>query len=116
MVPRQIKYQRDYLYGALSVTGGDAHFAHLPSMSQEWDESYLRDLAFIEPDAVRVLIRGQAGFHMRYGDPRLPSNVRIVGLPPYSPELNPCEHLWDIVKDEIANKVFPTTSNRKRHA
>ena len=26
-------------------------------------------------------------------------------------ELNPCEQLWDIVKDEIANKVFPTISN-----
>ena len=111
VVPRQIKYQWDYLYGALSVTGGDAHFAHLPSVSQEWDESYLRDLALIDPNAVHVLIRDQAGFHLRDGDPRLPSNVRIVELPPYSPELNPCEQLWDIVKDEIANKVFPTISN-----
>ena len=110
VVTRQIKYQWDYLYGALSVTGGDAHFAHLPSVSQEWDENYLQDLAHTAEDAVHVLIRDQAGFHLRDGDPRLPGNVRIVDLPPYSPELNPCEQLWDILKDDIANRVFPNIS------
>lgn len=108
VVTRQIKYQWDYLYGALSVTGGEAHFAHLPGVSLEWDENYLRDLAATDGDAVHVLIRDQAGFHLRDGDPRLPGNVRIVDLPPYSPELNPCEQLWDILKDDIANRVFPT--------
>jgi transposase len=24
-------------------------------------------------------------------------------LPPYSPELNPCEQAWDAIKDEISN-------------
>ena len=38
-----------------------------------------------------------AGFHHRDGHAALPSNVRIVRLPPYSPELNPVEKLWDIV-------------------
>ena len=31
--------------------------------------------------------------HLRDGAPRLPARVRIVDLPPYSPELNPCEQL-----------------------
>ena len=105
---RQIKYQWDYLYGALSVIGGEAHFAHLPAVSQQWDEHYLRDLATTDADAVHVVIRDQAGFHLRDGDPRLPANVRIVDLPPYSPELNPCEQLWDVLRDAIANRVFAT--------
>jgi transposase len=108
VVKRQIKYQWDYLYGALSVMGGEAHFAHLPSVSLEWDEGYLRNLAATDAAASHVLIRDQAGFHLRDGDARLPRNVRIVDLPPYSPELNPCEQLWDILKDDLANKVFPT--------
>ena len=33
VVARQIKYEWDYLYGALSVIGGEAHFAHLPGVS-----------------------------------------------------------------------------------
>ncbi|MEO5912965.1 MAG: transposase [Luteolibacter sp.] len=55
-----------------------------------------------------MLIRDQAGFHLRDGDTRLPSRVRIIDLTPYSPELNPCEQLWDIVKDDIGNRVFET--------
>jgi len=33
--------------------------------------------------------------------------VRIIDLPPYCPELNPCEQLWDILKDDLANQIFP---------
>ena len=108
VVTRQIKYEWDYLYGSLGVVSGEAHFAHLPSVSLEWDQSYLCDLAASDPNAIHVLVRDQAGFHLRDGDPRLPPRVRIVNLPPYSPELNPCEQLWDIVKDETCNRVFAT--------
>jgi transposase len=108
VVARQIKYQWDYLYGALAVIGGDAHFAHVPSVSLAWDEGYLQDLAASDAQAVHVLIRDQAGFHLRDGDARLPARVRIIDLPPYTPELNPCEQLWDLVKDELANRIYAT--------
>ena len=108
VMTRQSKDEWDYLYGALSAVGGEAHFAHLPGVSLEWDRSYLRDLAAGDPEAIHVLVRDQAGFHLREGDPRLPARVRIIDLPAYSPELNPCEQMWDIVKDETCNRVFPT--------
>lgn len=108
VVDRQIKYQWDYLYGALSLVGGEAHFTHLPGVSLEWDAAYLENLAATDAEAIHIVVRDQAGFHLRDGDARLPARVRIVDLPPYSPELNPCEQLWDLVKDEIANRVFAT--------
>jgi transposase len=110
VVTRQIRYEWDYLYGALGVVSGDAHFAHLPGVSLEWDRSYLEDLAASDPEAIHVLVRDQAGFHLREGDPRLPERVRIIDLPPYSPELNPCEQMWDIVKDGTCNQVFATVA------
>jgi len=78
-----------------------------------------------DPETIPVLVRDQAGFaslrsplrgslrlavslrsaHLRDGDPRLPELVRIVDLSPYSPELNPCEQMWDIVKDDTSNQV-----------
>ena len=79
-------------------------------MSLEWDRSYLEDLGAGDLEAIHVLVRDQAGFHLREGDPRLPGRVRIVDLPPCSPELNPCEQMWDIVKDEICNQVFATVA------
>lgn len=102
----QIKYEWDYLYGALEVTRGEAHFCQIGGANLEWDRLYLQDLAATDPQAIHILIRDQAGFHLRDGDPRLPANVRIIDLPPYSPELNPCEQLWDLIKDELGNRIF----------
>ena len=108
VVTAQIKYQWDYLYGALDVLGGEAHFCQIPSVNQAWDRAYLEQLAASDPGAIHVVIRDQAGFHLRDGDERLPQRVRIIDLPAYCPELNPCEQLWDIVKDQIGNQVFGT--------
>ena len=117
IVTRQIKYQWDYLYGALGAVGGDVHFMHVPGVSLEWDGAYLEALAASDPTAVHVVVRDQAGFHLRDGDARLPERVRIIDLPPYSPELNPCEQMWDIVKDDTCNHVHKTIGElRKRIA
>jgi len=37
----------------------------------------------------------------------VPESLVLLRLPPYSPELNPDEHLWDELREkEFANKVF----------
>ncbi|MBL0209901.1 MAG: transposase [Holophagaceae bacterium] len=37
----------------------------------------------------------------------MPQNRRLHVLPPYSPELNPVEHLWDHLREKhFANKLF----------
>lgn len=110
----QIKYEWDYLYGSMEVTGGGAHFNEISGVNLDWDQAYLGDLAKQEPGTVHVLIRDQAGFHLRDGDPRLPENIRIIDLPPYSPELNPCEQLWDLIKDELGNRVFSSITALRR--
>ena len=33
----------------------------------------------------------------------VPQNIQLLRLPPYSPQLNPMEHVWD----EIREKWFP---------
>ena len=39
----------------------------------------------------------------------LPSNIHRIFLPPYSPELNPAEHVWDHMREnEFANRVYAT--------
>jgi hypothetical protein len=39
----------------------------------------------------------------------LPTNVRILTLPPHSPELNPAEQLWDLIRQRrFANKAYDT--------
>lgn len=90
----------------LGACPGDLYFCQFGGVNLEWDRVYLEDLAASDPQAIHILIRDQAGFHLRDGDMRLPSNVRIIDLPPYSPELNPCEQLWDLIKDRLGNRIF----------
>jgi hypothetical protein len=38
---------------------------------------------------------------------KIPKNVRIIFLPPYSPEPSPTGHLWDEIREKcFPNKVF----------
>ena len=55
-----------------------------------------------------MVIYDGAGFHHRDGAADLPANVRVLTLPPSSPELNPVEKLWDIVREGICNRLFTT--------
>ena len=36
----------------------------------------------------------------------MPDNLRLVFLPPYTPELNPAEHLWPLLREVTANQTF----------
>jgi transposase len=106
--PAQLKYQWGYVYGALDVVGGSAQFCFLPSVSLELTQMFLQQIAASDPEAEHVIIWDQAGFHYAPDDRRVPNRIHLLPLPPYSPELNPIEKLWDRAKDSIANRIFPT--------
>jgi len=108
VVPRQLKYEWGYTYGALDCVSGAAEFLHTNGVSLEASQCFLEQLAASDGEAQHVVIWDQAGFHQRPSDPQLPQNVHLLPLPPYSPELNPIEQLWDITKDVICNQVFAT--------
>ena len=38
----------------------------------------------------------------------MPEYLDLINLPPYSPELNPFEKLWDLIQDHTSNKLWPT--------
>ena len=115
-VRRQTRYEWDYLYGALEVVEGRAEFLHLPTVNLDCNQLFLEHIRSSDPDAHHVVIADQAGFHLREGDERLPEGVHIVPLPPYSPELNPCEQLWDVLKDTegFANGLFESIENLRK--
>jgi transposase len=50
-----------------------------------------------------VLVLDNAGWHGPK-DLAVPDGVSLVFLPPYSPELQPAEHLWPLVDEPIVNR------------
>jgi hypothetical protein len=61
------------------------------------------------------VIQDQAGVHLAVDDSRLPQNLRLIPLPPYSPELNPVEKLGDLVEDRICNRLYPNLRRLDDH-
>lgn len=53
-----------------------------------------------------ILVIDGAGWHHSKGL-RVPENITILYLPPYSPELNPIERLWLYIKHHtIRNRIY----------
>lgn len=106
-VPYATRYLWGYLHEALEVDGENkVELFFSPAIDLDIHALFLRQIGESDPAAWHVIIQDQAGFHLRPGDPRLPANVRLLPLPPYSPELNPAEKLGDLVKDAICNRLF----------
>jgi len=104
----QMDYEWGYVFGAVDVIGGESEFLLMPSVNLGFSLMFLRQIAEREPEAHHVVIWDNAGFHQRPGDAALPPNMWLLPLPAYSPELNPAEKLWELVRDQVANRVHGT--------
>ena len=97
---------RTGIFGAFQVEGPNSEFLYTDGLGKEADAMFIRQIAESAPEKIHVIIGDGAGFHHKEGKDHgdaLPENVRIITLPPYSPELNPIEKLWDVLKDTICN-------------
>ena len=54
-----------------------------------------------------VLLLDRAGWHRLGGQLHLPHNISLLHLPPYSPELNPVENIWQFLRQNfLSNRVY----------
>lgn len=58
-------------------------------------------------ERIIVLVLDGAGWHTEPGL-TVPEGLRLVYLPPYTPEMQPAEHLWALVDQPVANRYFET--------
>jgi transposase len=74
-----------------------------PNMSR-----FLRQISKAHPNKYIIMVLDGASTH-KSKSLVIPSNVALILLPPYSPELNPSERIWNSLRrDYIANRYFPT--------
>jgi len=65
--------------------------------------------ALVSAGAHCVLTVDGAGWHQLGAKLMLPSNISLLHLPPYSPELNPVENIWQFLRQNfLSNRVFTT--------
>ncbi|MDD3180059.1 MAG: transposase [Opitutaceae bacterium] len=76
---------------------------------------FLQQIIDFDPQALHVVIQDQAGFHLPGNDSRLPKNLRLLPLPPYSPELNPVERFGGLLKARVNNRLYPSLRQLENH-
>ena len=106
--PRDQRYAWCYLFGAICPARGTGAALVLPRADTDTMNLHLVEIsANVAPGAHAVLTIDGAGWHQIGGRLRVPSNVTLLHLPPYSPELNPVEAVWAYLRsNKLSNRVF----------
>lgn len=101
-------YEREfvYVYGAVSPIEGQMDWMISQKMNAEHMSLFLSQVSAAHQEDFVVMVLDGASSH-KAKDLQRPENIRLVALPPYAPELNPQEHLWDELREkEFPNRVF----------
>lgn len=104
-----------YAYAAVSVADGMLDTLILPTANTECMQIFLDEVSVRHPEDRIVMVMDGAGWH-RSKMLKPPKNVYILSLPPYSPELNPVENLWDDLREKsFGNLVFDSLRALEAH-
>ena len=103
----QHSYQYLWLWGCFSPITGDTFYWETPFVSTDIFEGFLWDFSKQNPKELKLLIIDNAGFHACQNI-EIPENIILIRIPPYTPELNPAEKVWQWMKDRTAMKFFPS--------
>lgn len=108
--PRDTRYEWTYLFGAVCPARGCGAGLVLPQVNTAAMNLHLDEISrSVTPGAHAVLVLDGAGWHKPGGALRLPDNISLLTLPPYSPELNPVENIWQFLRqNQLSNRVFET--------
>ena len=114
---RQTGFTSLYVLAAVCGTAAGAMSAVImPTLNTEVVNLFLEQFCELPAGVHAVLIWDGAGFHTGE-DVVVPSNVSLIQLPPYSPELNPVENLWHYLRGlrgRTAGTGITTRCRRRR--
>ena len=101
-------YEREfvYVYGAVSPLQGELDWRLCGEMNTVRMGEFLTQVSQAHATEFIVMVLDGASSH-KAKELVIPDNIRLLALPPYAPELNPQEHVWDEVREkEFPNRVF----------
>jgi transposase len=109
-VSTQFIREYEYAFAAVSPQDGLLDTLVLPAVNTEAMGIFLAEVSQRHADEWIVMVLDGAGWH-RAKRLKVPANMRLISLPPWSPQLNPVEHVWEEVREKwFANRVFDSLS------
>jgi transposase len=101
LMVRDNRHDSAYTFSAICPARGVGVGAAMimPAANTEGMIEHLKELSTrVTPSSIAVVICDGAGWHQRGKELIVPDNVRLLSLPPYSPELNPMENVWNYLR------------------
>lgn len=104
---RQTEYQWAYVFGAVNPFTGQSSALIAPTVNTKLMSVHLKMIAEeAGEDTQVVLVLDGAGWH-KANTLKVPENMTLLFLPPYSPELMPMERVWAWMRQhDLSNRVF----------
>ena len=97
-----------YAFGAVEPMTGDYFFLVLPYCDTICMNVFLRELSKEYPDDQILMVCDGAAWHKSKGL-KVPENISLLHIPPYTPEMNPIEQIWKQLRSMgFKNEVFKT--------
>lgn len=89
-----------WLYGAVEPATGEAFLLQFSHVDTQCYQRFLDEFSKAYPNTLNILQVDNGRFHTSK-DLIVPENVILLFQPPYCPELNPIERLWEHLKADL---------------
>jgi transposase len=105
---RDNRHDSAYLFGAICHARNIGAAIIMPGVNAEAMGEHLQEIsAQVAPGAHAVVVCDGAGWHQPGERLRVPANITLLPLPPYSPELNPMENIRDYLRgNKLSRRVW----------
>jgi hypothetical protein len=108
------RYKYYWLFGAVEPLTGESLFLEMPALDSACFQVYLNELSLAYPDSLNMVVLDGAPAHIAKRL-QIPDNLLLVRLPPYSPELNPVERLWQDLRKWLGSALPANLNALKEH-
>ena len=98
-------YEAVYLYGAVEPLTGERFFLEFSHLTSDCFQCFLEKFSEAFSESLNLLVLDNGRFHQAKSL-KIPENVVLLFLPPYSPELNPIERLWQDLKAKLFTQTY----------
>jgi hypothetical protein len=106
----QHRFQWLYLYSFMQPASGQVEWLLLPTVRTDVFTialAHFTQAVGAGPTKRILLVLDQAGWHTSK-ELVIPEGIHLLFLPSHSPELQPCERLWPLSNEGVANQSFLT--------
>ena len=110
-LPLQRMREYEYVYAAICPKTGDLFSLILPGSSHQCMQVFLKEFQAYRGEKKTIMIMDNAAWHTTEKITSLP-HLQLAFQPPYSPELNPVEHLWKHIRNNYTHNHFWKSLNQ----